>query len=280
MGIRKVNVLDVELDESLDRAGLRHSAAGLGDRLGARRIGASVYRAEPGSPIWPYHYHHGIEEWLHVLTGAPVLREPAGERVLGPGDLVCFPSGHAGAHTLSGPGRFVIFATGGHAGPYLSVYPDSDKVSGPQGILLRGSAVGYWHGEGTEGASEDVEIARARFVVVAPARRRRGSRPSAAGRATPAHGTPAPGHGPRSVHPRGEDPLEAGDLVCFPEGPSGAHQLLSPGGEAVRALLISTTGLPANAYYPDSGLWLVRNGPGQREVVLRDRDAGQPAGRP
>ena len=102
-------------------------------------------------PIWPYHYHHGIEEWLYVIAGAPVLREPAGERTLAPGDLVCFPSGRLGAHTVKGPGRFVIFATGQHVEPYLSVYPDSDKVGGPEGILLRSSAVGYWHGEGTAG---------------------------------------------------------------------------------------------------------------------------------
>jgi hypothetical protein len=29
----------------------------------------------------------------------------------------------------------------------MSVYPDSDKVSGPEGILLRNSAVSYWHGD-------------------------------------------------------------------------------------------------------------------------------------
>ncbi len=147
-----MNVLDVELDERLDEAGFRHVAATVGDRLGARRIGASVYRAEEGLPIWPYHYHHGIEEWLYVIAGAPVLREPAGERTLAPGDVVCFPSGQLGTHTMRGPGSFVIFATGQHVEPWLSVYPDSNKVSGPEGILLRSSAVGYWHGEGTAGS--------------------------------------------------------------------------------------------------------------------------------
>ena len=109
-------------------------------------------------PIWPYDYHHGIEEWLYVLAGAPAIREPAGERILTSGDLVCFPSGHRGAHTVKGTGRFVIFATGQHVEPWMSVYPDSDKVSGPEGILLRRSAVGYWHGEGTSGPSETVQI--------------------------------------------------------------------------------------------------------------------------
>jgi uncharacterized cupin superfamily protein len=155
VSVRKVNVLTVDLDELLDEAGFRHAGASARDRLEARRIGASIYQADAGVPIWPYHYHHGIEEWLYTISGAPVLREPAGERTLTPGDLVCFPSGHRGAHTLAGPGRFVIFSTGDHLEPYVSVYPDSDKVSGPDGILLRSSAVGYWHGEGT-GAADSV----------------------------------------------------------------------------------------------------------------------------
>ena len=127
MSVKKVNILSVELDEPLDEAGFRHVATSVGLRLGAQRMGASVYQAEAGLPIWPYHYHHGIEEWLYVIAGAPVLREPAGERILTPGDLVCFPSGHLGAHTLKGPGRLVIFATGHDVEPYMSVYPDSDK---------------------------------------------------------------------------------------------------------------------------------------------------------
>ena len=155
-----MNIIGVELVEPLDEAGFRHVATSVGERLGAHRIGASVYQAEAGVPIWPYHYHHGIEEWLYVIAGAPVLREPAGERTLAPGDLVCFPTGHRGAHTVKGPGRFVIFATGEHVEPWMCVYPDSGKVSGPEGILLRSSAVGYWHGEGTAGASEPEEVAR------------------------------------------------------------------------------------------------------------------------
>ncbi|MEJ7792429.1 MAG: hypothetical protein WKF65_10715 [Gaiellaceae bacterium] len=52
----------------------------------------------------------------------------------------------------------MIVATGHDVEPYMSVYPGSDKVSGPEGILLRSSAVSYWHGEGTAVASESVEI--------------------------------------------------------------------------------------------------------------------------
>jgi uncharacterized cupin superfamily protein len=145
----RVNVHGVELDTPLDLAGFRHDGTSLMERFGATQIGAGLYEAFPGQPIWPFHYHHGVEEWLMVLSGAPRLREAAGTRVLSPGDLLAFPSGPEGAHTVSGPGRFIIFSgphgrrTGG------TVYPDSDKVSGPEGILLRGPRVDYWYREGT-----------------------------------------------------------------------------------------------------------------------------------
>ena len=312
MGIEKVQIPNVELDEPLDEAGFRHVATSVGHRLGAQRIGASVYEAEAGLPIWPYRYHHGIEEWLYVIAGAPVLREPAGERVLAAGDLVCFPPGHLGAHTVNGPGRFVIFATGQHVEPYLSVYPDSDKVSGPEGILLRSGAVGYWHGEGTGGPSEPAEIAREpESSPPRPAVNVLGLRAEPADPHAPAgsryraaklgpllgagrlDGTVVeldPGEGsehyhyvfgrekwllvlagtPTLRHPEGEDRLEAGDLVCFPEGPAGAHQLLNRGDSDVLALFLSTTGLPANVCYPDTGRWLIRNAPGGSEIVLRE----------
>ena len=133
----------------------------MGARLGARRIGAGVYEAEAGSPIWPYHYHHGVEEWLYVITGAPVLREPAGERILTPGDLVCFLSGQVGAHTVSGPGRFVIFSAGQDAEPHLSVHSRFGQGSAARKACRRSSsAAGYWHGEGTARTFELVAIAR------------------------------------------------------------------------------------------------------------------------
>jgi uncharacterized cupin superfamily protein len=74
---------------------------------------------------------------------------------------------------------------------------------------------------------------------------------------------------PTLRHPQGEDDLEAGDLVCLPEGPAGAHRLVNRGESVVRVLFLSTTGLPANVCYPETGHWLIRNGLGRDEVVLR-----------
>ena len=117
MSVQKVNIVRVELDAHLDEAGFRHAATALGLRLGARRIGAGVYQAEASFPIWPYHYHHGVEELLYVIGGARCFATLRANGPLAPGDLVFFPSGHVGAHTLKGPGRLVIFSTGHHVEP-------------------------------------------------------------------------------------------------------------------------------------------------------------------
>ena len=302
MTLRHCNILELEPDETLDEAGFSHRQIELRPLLGSKQIHATLYAAEAGTTIWPYHYHHGVEEWLYVTSGNPLLRDPAGRQTLKAGDLICFPSGPGGAHTLDGPGRFVILSTGTEREPWMSVYPDSGKVSGPEGILLASSRVEYWYGEGTWESSPDVRPEE-------PPRREL-SRPaiinlnSTAATQAPPRGTPAgfaarqaplaaqlgaellgatlyeldPGEGtapyhyhgsreewllvlagtPSVRHPEGEDVLGAGDLVCFPEGPAGAHRIVNRGNEPARLILISTVALPVTAHYPDSGKLLIR----------------------
>ena len=148
-----MNILSVELDESLDEAGFRHVAATVRPRLEARRIGASVYQAEAGVPIWPYHYHHGNEELLIVVAGTPTVRTPDGERVLEPGDCLLFPRGPDGGHTFwndsDEPTRVLMMST--RFWPEIVNYPDSGKLgaSSPfgRGRYLVGTEVEYWEGE-------------------------------------------------------------------------------------------------------------------------------------
>jgi uncharacterized cupin superfamily protein len=282
----KVNIHRVELVEALDEPGFRHVGTMVGPLVGSRRIQATVYGAEAGIPIWPYHYHHGVEEWLYVIEGAPVLRGPAGEQVLAAGDLVCFPSGYGGAHTVKGPGRFVIFATGEEDGPYMCVYPDSDKISCPAGILLRSSAVGYWHGEGD--VSEPGEADREPdsgppqpVANVVDSQGVRGERLEVRVADIEPGASDEPYHSvfgreewllvlagtPTVRRPGGEEVLGPGDLVCFVEGPAGAREVLNGGASVARVLLLTTTGLPANVHYPETGEWLLRNGPGREEMV-------------
>jgi uncharacterized cupin superfamily protein len=58
--------------------------------------------------------------------------------------------------------------------------------------------------------------------------------------------------------PDGEHELAEGDLVCFLEGPDGAHKVTNRTGEPVRILMLSTRAKTAMAVYPDSnkvGVW-------------------------
>jgi uncharacterized cupin superfamily protein len=58
--------------------------------------------------------------------------------------------------------------------------------------------------------------------------------------------------------PDGEHELAEGDLVCFPEGPEGAHKVTNRTDEPVRILMLSTRTETAVAVYPDSnkvGVW-------------------------
>jgi uncharacterized cupin superfamily protein len=74
-------------------------------------------------------------------------------------------------------------------------------------------------------------------------------------------------------HPEGEDELEAGDLVCFPAGPDGAHKLTNRSDAPVRMLIVSTANMPAVAVYPDSdkiGIWTE----GSRDNIMVRRESG------
>jgi uncharacterized cupin superfamily protein len=82
------------------------------------------------------------------------VRTPAGERVLRPGDVICFPAGPDGAHDVRGPAGVLIVSA--NREPSIAVYPDSDKLGArPAGTddpdrlnFRRGDAVDYWEGEG------------------------------------------------------------------------------------------------------------------------------------
>jgi uncharacterized cupin superfamily protein len=52
--------------------------------------------------------------------------------------------------------------------------------------------------------------------------------------------------------PDGERQLEEGDVVHFPVGPNGAHQLINKSAAPVRYLMFSTRPSPEAVEYPDS----------------------------
>ena len=154
--MERFNVVTGELEKQQDRSGYAwRGSTGVLRKLGLRDLGASVYELSADDWTFPYHYHHGVEEWLYVISGSPTVRDAGGACVLSPGDLVSFPSGPDGAHAVHGPGRVLMFsAMAAGAEASISVYPDSGKIGvrprdgGPDRLQFRrDDAVDYWEGE-------------------------------------------------------------------------------------------------------------------------------------
>jgi uncharacterized cupin superfamily protein len=149
------NLLDGGLDGEEEKPGYRHTRTRVGERLGAELLGATIYETPPGEKLWPYHWELGCEEFLVVVSGAPTLRTPEGERVLAPGDLVAFPEGESGAHQLRNdseePFRVLIAST--KSDLYVVGYPDSGKVliespsRGLRTVVRDAPELDYWDGE-------------------------------------------------------------------------------------------------------------------------------------
>jgi uncharacterized cupin superfamily protein len=150
---------ELEQDES-DPTGFASQYAQVGRQAGAERLGATLYELPPGNTVCPYHWHAANEEMLIVLGGRPTLRTPEGERELVEGEMVAFPIGERGAHTVSNkseaPTRILIVSE--MNAPEVCVYPDSNKVmarqqapgtpaTGVRALFRLDDAVDYWHGE-------------------------------------------------------------------------------------------------------------------------------------
>jgi uncharacterized cupin superfamily protein len=58
---------------------------------------------------------------------------------------------------------------------------------------------------------------------------------------------------PTLRHVEGLDVLSVGDMVVFPEGADGAHQLINESTAEARVLILSTMREPRGCAYPDSG---------------------------
>jgi uncharacterized cupin superfamily protein len=68
--------------------------------------------------------------------------------------------------------------------------------------------------------------------------------------------------------PDGEHTLERGDVVCFPAGPAGAHQLINRSESPARTLMFSSSRAPAVSVYPDSDKIGVWPGDGENDLVF------------
>jgi uncharacterized cupin superfamily protein len=153
------NVFTDEWQRTMEQGSFAVRGTRVGSLAGATRVGVSVYELDPGKKNLPYHAHFGVEEVIVVLSGAPTLRSPEGERELAEGEVVACPPGRAGAHQLINRGdavaRFLVLSSKALAD--VIEYPDSGKISAQGGewgtpeaiayMLPTEPEVGYFEGE-------------------------------------------------------------------------------------------------------------------------------------
>jgi uncharacterized cupin superfamily protein len=97
---------------------------------GGELIGGTLYELAPGHDGVPLHIHHGMEELAIVISGRPTVRTLQGECELAAGDVVSFPRGRRGAHTLANhsdePVRYLMIST--KVMPEVVEYPEEGTV--------------------------------------------------------------------------------------------------------------------------------------------------------
>jgi uncharacterized cupin superfamily protein len=69
--------------------------------------------------------------------------------------------------------------------------------------------------------------------------------------------------------PEGDHGLKEGDVVAFPRGEAGLHQVSNRTDAPIRVLVLSTLTAPELVHYPDSGKFGARNAKGERVLLTR-----------
>ena len=138
-----INVSEIEPVERLTGTQFGFKARLIGEHVGARGIGSSLYEIPPGRAAFPCHFHCANEEAMFVLEGQGTVRIGAERITIGPGDWITFPIGPDSAHQVINSGtrplRFLALSTKSTA--EVVGYPDSKKV------LATGAAPGWTFGE-------------------------------------------------------------------------------------------------------------------------------------
>ena len=73
---------------------------------------------------------------------------------------------------------------------------------------------------------------------------------------------------PTLRHPGGEEQLEPWDIVFFPSGPDGAHQVQNNGASSVRVAMFSSITAVGAVVYPDSDMIQIFTTEGTDDIVV------------
>jgi uncharacterized cupin superfamily protein len=99
----------------------------VGEWGGGHPFDVAQCRLPPGATNWPYHAHAAQWEFFLVTAGRGVMRTPAGEQELGPGDACLCPPGEAHQLRNPGPDDLVYYVIADNPRADVVTYPDTGK---------------------------------------------------------------------------------------------------------------------------------------------------------
>lgn len=132
----------------------------VGMKIGAEKLGYSLFNVQPGKTAFPYHTHTGNEEMMYIIDGTATLRLGKDEIQVSAGDVIACPPGADFPHQLINTGETILtyFVVSTMEYPDISQYPDSNKIGayantagasqvGFRALYVRDTNVNYYDGE-------------------------------------------------------------------------------------------------------------------------------------
>lgn len=163
-----VNIHDVELESISRGENYAERFAGLGDKIGAKKLGYNLTILPPGKRSCPYHSHHVNEEMFFILEGEGDYRFGGQIYPVKAGDILAAPAGgpetaHHLVNTSKGDLKYLSVST--MMEPDVCEYPDSGKFMVISGrapgsseterlryIGRKENSLDYWDGESLQGS--------------------------------------------------------------------------------------------------------------------------------
>ena len=139
-----INIDDLEYRRFGKGEKFEAERAPVAPQIGARQLGYSVIRLQPGKRAWPYHAHYAIEEMFYVLSGTGTLRHADEEYPIRAGDFISSPADPQQPHQIinTSDQELTYIALSNQLATDVFLYPDSGKY-------------GVWHGDWTDPQSPD-----------------------------------------------------------------------------------------------------------------------------
>lgn len=121
----------------------------LAEKFGAKKLGFHLEVIDPKNFSCPYHWHSDEEELFLVLEGEAIVRCNNEFRKVSPGDVIFYRTGPETAHNMYNhtdkPFKFLAIAN--VSDNDACQYPDSKKISSPNGFMQNGQVVNYFKDE-------------------------------------------------------------------------------------------------------------------------------------